>query len=136
MKTIYFKDRRGRKVFMEVSEDVEKVLKEGRQSEWRSEAKEEYHRDLKLQDLNDKNEELGCERLNPENVCIEKENTKILRSKMKKAYAALTLRQKQVLKLLESGKSCLEISVILGIKKQSVNDIRNSLKEKFKKFLK
>lgn len=136
MTTIYFQDKDGRRIAVEVTEAVAVADIETRRAEWRNEAKERYYRNPKLQDLNDKDEELACEIHNPEKILIAAEESTDLRTRMQTVLKTLTSRQIQVLTLLKSDKTCLEISEILGISKQSVNDIRNAIKEKFKVFLK
>jgi DNA-binding CsgD family transcriptional regulator len=136
MTTIYFKDKDGHKVAVEVTDEVAAADTETRRAEWRNEAKERYYRDAKLQDLNDKDGELACEEFNPERMTVAVEESRDLRTGMKAVLKTLTPRQTQVLTLLKSGKTCLEISALLGVSKQSVNDVRNALKEKFKVFLK
>ena len=136
MTKIYIKNGSGQKIVVEVTDEVAEQMTESRREEWRNNAKERYYRDAKLHELNEKDDEWGSDTDNPETMFVSAYEQKELRAKMIAVAKTLTARQLEVLRLLKKGKTCLEISEILGVSKQSVNDVRNAIKEKFKVFLK
>ena len=136
MTEIYIKNAQGQKIVVEVSDDTAKVMLECRRAEWRNNAKEEYYRNPILNDLNDKDEELGCELYNPERMMLAAEKKAEQQAIIIKVLKSLTPEQLNLVKLLKKGKSITEIAKLWGVSKASVSQMRYRIKEKFIKTLK
>lgn len=72
----------------------------------------------------------------PEEKLIAEEERNVLRVELNKRLETLTKRQRQVLNLLCKGLTITEIAKQLNVTKQSVNDIRKAIQNKFEDFLK
>jgi len=135
MTTIYIKDASGQKIAVSVTEEVAAADLETRRAAWRNDSKERYYRNAKMSSLNDCDEEMGCDIHNPEAMLIAADNKAERRLNMVAVLKALTERQLMVLKLLKQGKTKTQIASALGTTKQSVQDIHDAIKKKFKKLL-
>jgi DNA-binding CsgD family transcriptional regulator len=78
--------------------------------------------------MNDKDDELG--------VTDNYDSDDNLTSQMPSALLTLTKRQLEVAALLMNGKTYTEISKILGVSQQTINDIKLSIRGRFEKFFK
>jgi DNA-binding NarL/FixJ family response regulator len=140
---VYFKDASGQKIEIEVTDEVAKTMQECRREEWRNEAKERYYRGRTLSTLTDDAIEFRQEKQerslmveSPEEKLIAEEERNVLRVELNKRLETLTKRQRQVLNLLCKGLTITEIAKQLNVTKQSVNDIRKAIQNKFEDFLK
>lgn len=88
-----------------------------------------------MSSLNDCDEEMGCEVHNPEAMLVVADIKTERRLNMVAVLKTLTGRQLTVLKLLKQGKTKTQIASALGTTKQSVQDIHDAIKKKFKKLL-
>jgi DNA-binding NarL/FixJ family response regulator len=68
---------------------------------------------------------ISCTANNPEERYIAAEERTELRDKLTAALKTLTARQLEVVKLLRKDMTVTDIASVLGITKQSVNDIRS-----------
>lgn len=136
MTTIYFKNRDGRRVAVEVTDEVAAADKETRRAAWRNETKERYYRDQELHDLNDHDEELACEQSDPEVIHIAVEEQAERRTALLAALNELTSEQIELVKMLKSGMGVTEIAAQLGVDKSAISHRRKRIQEKIKKFLK
>lgn len=136
MTKIYFIDANGQKIAVSVTAEVAEADLESRRAIWRNDAKEGYYRAFSLDKLTDKKDCCGDDSINPEKIYVDLFENSDSMLKLKKIIKTLTSRQQTVLRLLYKGHGVTEISKILSVKKQSVNDIRKSIQKKFKEFLK
>ena len=142
MTNIYFKNQNGCRVTIEAGEKVAEAYTELRRAEWRNEAMERYYRGRTLDTLTDDAIEYWQDKperslivSSPEDEYIAIEERAERRKRIVIALSTLTERQAQVTKLLCKGKSITQIADILGVSKQSVNDIKQAIKNKIKDFL-
>lgn len=128
MKTVSYKFNDGTKITVEnVPEDVASVCKDF-DREYEREKRQQSRHCVCWDLLNDKDKEIGvCDDYQPELDKPEKPDYSFF-------LKTLTARQLQILKLLYQGKKPYEVAEILHIKKQTVNDIRKSIQNKFIKF--
>lgn len=140
---IYFKDASGQKIEIEVSDEIAKTMQECRREEWRNDAKERYYRGRTLSTLTDDAIEFRQNKTernlmveSPEEKLIAEEVRDELRVGLNQRLETLTERQKQVLSLLYKGLTITEIARKLNVTKQSANDIKKAIQNKFKEFLK
>lgn len=143
MTKVYIRDANRQKIEIEVSEEVACAMKECRRQEWRNDAKERYYRGRTLSTLPDNAIEFKQDKpernlivSSPEELTIAAEERTELQLGLSETLETLTARQKQVLSLLHKGHSVTEIATLLGVTKQSINDIRKAIQNKFKTFLK
>ncbi|MCL2369695.1 MAG: hypothetical protein FWC80_00465 [Firmicutes bacterium] len=135
MKTIYFFDHESKRVTQEVSDEVADVIAEARRAEWRNEAKERYYRHIKLNKLNDRDEEIGSSEFDPEYLLVQSEEHNELRAKLKTALQSLTPEQRQLVIMLKNGISVTDIATKLGVDKSAISHMRKRIQEKIKKYL-
>lgn len=143
MTKIYFKDANGQKIEIEVTGEVAKTMRECRREEWRNDAKERYYRERTLSTLTEDAIEFRQDKPernlmveSPEEKLIAEEEKNELRIGLNKRLETLTDRQRQVLSLLYKGLTVTEIAKQLNVTKQSVNDIKKAIQNKFESFLK
>ena len=136
MTTIYIIDADGKKLAVQVTDEVAAAECETRRAEWRNDSKEEYYRDKKLGNLNDHDEELACEQSNPEAMRIAAEERAGLRAALTAALKTLTPEQIELVKMLKAGLSVNAIAAKLGVDKSAISHRRKRIQEKIKKFLK
>lgn len=143
MTKIYFKNVDGQKIAIEVTDEIAKTMQECRREEWRNESKERYYRGRTLSTLTDDAIEFRQDKPernlmveSPEEKLIAEEEKNELRIGLNKRLETLTDRQRQVLSLLYKGLTVTEIAKQLNVTKQSVNDIRKAIQNKFEDFLK
>lgn len=137
MAEIYFRDAKGRKVSVEVSDEIAEVMTEYRRAEWRGNANAKNH-NVSLQALDEVGFSPRDYSLNPLEMLIEYENQREYmerRKQLKKALKGLLPEQRKLIVLLYVERLTLkEIAEILGITYQAVQDRRNKILKKLKKY--
>ena len=99
MKHIYIKDADGRKVIVEVTDDVAVAYRESMREEWRGDAKERYHT-ISLGAVADAGHEFADENACIEDVLIREEDDaarQVLFKKLRDALQSLAPLQKKTL---------------------------------------
>ena len=134
MKTVYVKDG-GKKVYVEVTDEVAVTLKTTRNAIWSNDAYERYHCGASLSAMTDRDRRTSCADSNPEMIYIAIEEQAELRANLSAALKTLTPAQSELLKMLYKGMSVTEIAKTKGISKASVCEARKWLQKKFDKFL-
>lgn len=136
MTSIYIIDADGKKVIVDVTDEVAEADTQTRRAAWRNESKERYHRDTKLIELNDRDEQLGCDTSNPETILLVAEEQTERRGKLVAGLKSLTTEQLCLVKMLKQGMSVTEIAEKLGVDKSAISHRRKRIQEKIKNFLK
>ncbi len=139
MKHIYIKDADGRKVIVEVADDVAQAYRESLREEWRGDAKERYHT-ISLSAVADAGHEFADgdegieERLSrEEDEAARQEHLK----KLRKVVGHLTpLQRATVYKLYVLRMSQREIAIEEDVTEATVSERIANLHNKLKKFLK
>lgn len=136
MKTIYIKEN-GRKINVEVTDEVYEVMKEERRSEWRSDAKFAYY-NYSLDDRFDKGIEVEDERANIENRYIDEEDKLERESyleKLKNVIDCLSVKQMSAInKHYFLGMSYSDIAREEQVGKSTIAERIESGLKKLKKF--
>ena len=135
MKTIYFKDGTGKKVYVKVSEEIAEAMQELRRSEWRNEAYERYYRGVSLSAMSDRDEQIEAAGTNPEDMLIDGGEKRMLHRNLNVAMRSLTPMQAKVLSMLQKGIGVREIAKILDKDPTTIRDIRKAIQKKFEKYL-
>ncbi len=124
MAKIYFKDEQGKKVSIEVSDEVAKQYRESLQEEWRGDAYESYY-STSLDSITKAGHDFVDEEADTEELYLEREaqaERKVLMRKLKAALPYLTdLQRKTIHKLFVLNMSQSEIAREEGVAQQVVN---------------
>ena len=139
MQHIYYKDADGRKIIVEVTDEVAAAYHESRRKEWRGNAKERYHT-VSLDVVTDAGHEFadGDEGIDERLLREEDDAARqaILR-RLKEAVAHLTPLQRATLhKLYVLHMSQREIAIEEGVTEATVSERITNLHNRLKKFLK
>lgn len=138
MKHIYIKDSDGRKVIVEVTDEVAAAYRESRRKEWRGNAKERYHT-VSLDAVTDAGHEFEDESASIDVLTREEDDAtrQALLRKLKEAVAHLTPLQRATLhKLYVLRMSQREIAIEEGVTEATVSERITNLHNRLKKFLK
>ena len=139
MKHIYIKDTDGRKVIVEVADDVAAAYRESLREEWRGDAKERYHT-ISLGAVADAGHEFADGDEGIEERLSREEDDKarrVLLEKLRKAVEHLTpLQRATVYKLYVLRMSQREIAIEEDVTEATVSERIANLHNKLKKFLK
>ena len=141
MKHIYIKDADGRKVIVEVTEEVAQAYRESLREEWRGDAKERYHT-ISLGVIADAGHEFADGDEGIEDVLIREEDNvakQVLFKKLRDALQSLAPLQKKTLyKVYVLHMSQSEVAREEGVARQIVSKrlirIHKRLKKVWKKF--
>lgn len=143
MTTIYIKDADGKKVAVQVTDEVAAADAETRRAEWRNEAKQRYYCGRTLDTLTDDAIEYRQEKpesrlmtASPEDEHIAADERADLKAALTAALKSLTPEQIELVKMLKSGISVNAIAAKLGVDKSAISHRRKRIQEKIKKFLK
>ena len=99
MKKIYFKDRKGNKVTVEVADEIAQQYRESLRAEWGNDAYARYYT-VSLENVMDKGMDFADEQLNAEEQLIEnceRGKRKILIRRVKTVFPLLTELQRKTL---------------------------------------
>lgn len=102
MKHIYYKDAKGKKVQIEVTDEIATAYRESLREEWRGKAREKYHT-LSLDTFAEKGYEIMDEGENAENFMLSREEQgerNFLLKRIKEVLPLLTPLQRKTLKKL------------------------------------
>ncbi len=139
MAIIYFKDEHGKKVSVEVSNEIAKQYRESLQEEWRSDAYERYH-SISLESITESGHDFADESSDTEELYRAKEEKvgqKVLMHKLRAALPYLTDSQRSTIhKLFISNMSQAEIAREEAVSEQAVSDRVKRLLVKLKKLIK
>lgn len=138
MKHIYIKDSDGRKVIVEVTDEVAAAYRESRCEEWRGNASERYHT-ISLDAATDAGHEFEDESASIDVLTREEDDAarQALLRKLKEAVAHLTPLQRATLhKLYALHMSQREIAKEEGVTEATVSERITNLHNRLKKFLK
>lgn len=139
MKKIYFINALGKKVSIEVSEEIEKQYCESLREEWRGDAYEKYYT-KSLDEIIESGRDFEDERTDIEMILELKETYKeqaALIEKLKAALPFLTDLQRQTIhKLFDLNMSQSEIAREEGVAQQVVNRRVARIFSQLKKFIK
>ena len=138
MKHIYIKDSDGRKVIVEVTDEVAAAYRESRREEWRGNASERYHT-ISLDAATDAGHEFEDESASIDVLTREEDGAarQALLRKLKEAVAHLTPLQRATLhKLYALHISQREIAKEEGVTEATVSERITNLHNRLKKFLK
>jgi ATP/maltotriose-dependent transcriptional regulator MalT len=109
---------------VEVTDNIAEICKEFDREEERQRKYRNRHCPYCLDIMNDKDAELG----------VLDECDKEYEEQIRPAFLNLTERQLEVAVLLMDGKTYTEISKILNVAPQTINDIKLSIKKRIEKF--
>lgn len=139
MAKIYFKDEQGKKVSVEVTDEVEKQYRESLQEEWRGDAYEGYY-SISLESITEAGHDFADEEADTEELYLAREASeerKVLIRKLKAALPYLTeLQRKTIHKLFVLNMSQSDIAREEGVAQQVVNRRVARILEQLRKFLK
>lgn len=139
MKDIYLKNEEGRKSYIKVSDDVEKIYSELRKQEWRRNSYERYHT-VSLDAMMEAGHEFMDEERNAESEMIfleEQKERRLLLKKLKKVVSCLTPLQRETLrKIFVLNMSQAEIAREEGVARATVKERIEGAFSKIRKLLK
>ena len=138
MKHIYIKDSDGRKVVVEVTDEVAVAYRESRREEWRGNARERYHT-ISLDAATDAGHEFEDESASIDVLTREEDDAarQTLLVKLREAVGHLTPLQRMTLhKLYVLHMSQREIAKEEGVTEATVSERITNLHNRLKKFLK
>lgn len=125
MKKIYFKDREGNKVTVEVTDEIAQQYRESLRAEWGNDAYARYYT-VSLENVMDKGMDFADEQLNAEEQLIEnceRGKRKILIRRVKAVFPLLTELQRNTLhKLFVLNMSQADIAREERVSEQAVSD--------------
>lgn len=138
MAIIYFKDEQGKKVSVEVSNEIAKQYRESLQEEWRSNAYEHYY-SISLESITEAGHDFADENANMEELFLEREERaeqKVLMRRLRAALPFLTEVQCITIhKLFVLNMSQAKIAREEAVSEQAVSDRVKRLFAKLKKLL-
>lgn len=124
MKTIYFFDAQGNKVYVEVSDEIAATYRECQREEWRNDAYEKYH-SKSLDEIIEAGHDFADEKADTEEIYTLQETRKermVLIDKLHAALPYLTELQRQTIhKLFDLNMSQSEIAREEGVAHQVIN---------------
>ncbi|MCL2861617.1 MAG: hypothetical protein FWE22_04305 [Firmicutes bacterium] len=143
MTKIYFRNAKRQKVFVEVSNELALAYKEVHQKEWRNEKKELYYRGRPLDTLTDDaiehrqggKREASLTMESAEDVFFGNVEREEHEKDFENTYNSLTLKQTELVKLLEMGMTIIQIAQIWNKHHTTIFEMRKALQKKFQKFL-
>lgn len=137
MAKIYFKDEQGKKVSVEVTDEVAKQYRESLQEEWRGDAYEGYY-STSLESITEAGHDFADEKIDTEELYLAREerNEKSqLIKKLKQAMKILTKEQVMLVKKIYfQGLSQEEIAEQEGVCKQAISNRMQRIYQRLKKF--
>ncbi len=138
MAKIYFKDKQGKKVLVEVTDKVAKQYRESLQEEWRGDAYEGYY-STSLESITEAGHDFADENSDTEELYLEREakaERKALMLKLKAALPYLTdLQRKTIHKLFVLNMSQAEIAQEEGVARVTVKERVDGIFAKLKKLI-
>ena len=136
MKTIYFFDEQGKKVYVEVSDEVAAAYRDCQREEWRNDAYEQYH-SQSLDEIIEAGHDFEDEQANTEELYAEQEVRKeraAMLNKLRAVLPQLTEVQRQTVhKLFVLNMSQAEIAKEEGILRCTVKERVDGIFAKLKK---
>lgn len=125
MTKIFCKNGQGKKVFVEVSEEIAKQYRENLREEWRGDAYENYY-SISLDSIKEAGHDFADKEADTEEIYLKREaqeERKVLMSKLKAALPFLTDLQRQTIhKIFVLNKSQAEIAREEGVSEQAISD--------------
>lgn len=138
MAKIYFKDEHGKKVSVEVTDEVAKQYRESLQEEWRGDAYEGYY-STSLESITEAGHDFADEEADTEELYLEREakaERKVLMRKLKAALPYLTdLQRKTIHKLFVLNMSQAEIAQEEGVLRCTIKERVDGIFAKLKKLI-
>ena len=138
MKKIYIKDSQGKKVSVEVSDEIAKNYRESLQEEWRGDSYASYYT-TSLDSIVDAGHDFADENADIEKIFLEKEaqaERKILMVKLKAALPYLTdLQRKTIHKLFALNMTQAEIAQEEGVLRCTIKERVDGIFTKIKKLI-
>lgn len=139
MATIYFKDEQGKKVSVEVSNEIAKQYRKSLQKEWRNESYESYY-STSLESIMESGHDFADEKTDTEELFLEREEKVKLKVLMRKFRAALPflteLQRSTIHKIFVMNMSQAEVARKEAVSEQAVSDRVKRLFAKLKKLIK
>ncbi len=139
MATIYFKDEQGKKVSVEVSNEIAKQYRKSLQKEWRNESYESYY-STSLESIMESGHDFADEKTDTEELFLEREEKVKLKVLMRKLRAALPflteLQRSTIHKIFVMNMSQAEVARKEAVSEQAVSDRVKRLFAKLKKLIK
>ena len=139
MKIIYFTDENGRKVYVEVTDEVAENFRALQQEEWKTDAYEKYHT-RSLEWLTEKGREFADESSDTERIYLEREehlSRKNMHTKLKKAMSQLSaIQQATVHKLFVLNMTQAEIAREENVARSTIKERVDGIYAKLRKLLK
>lgn len=138
MKTIYFVNAQGKKVYVEVSDEVATAYRECRREEWRNDAYEQYH-SKSLDEIIKAGHDFEDEQADTEELYVEQEARKeraALLDKLRAVMPQLTELQRQTIhKLFDLNMSQSEIAKEEGVLRCTIKERIDGIFAKLKKLI-
>lgn len=138
MAKIYFKDEHGKKVSVEVTDEVAKQYRESLQEEWRGDAYEGYY-STSLESITEAGHDFADEEADTEELYLEREakaERKVLMRKLKAALPYLTdLQRKTIHKLFVLNMSQADIAQEEGVLRCTIKERVDGIFAKLKKLI-
>ncbi|MBD5086468.1 MAG: sigma-70 family RNA polymerase sigma factor [Clostridiales bacterium] len=139
MAKIYLENASGKKISVEVSEEIAMQYRDSLQEEWRSNAYESYYT-TSLDKITDAGHDFVDENADIEKILIEREEQaarSVLIRKMRAALPKLTdIQRKTIHKIFVSNMSQAEIAKEEGVSDQAISDRMEHLYARLRKILK
>lgn len=139
MAKIYFKDEHGKKVSVEVTDEVAKQYRESLQEEWRGDAYEGYY-STSLESITEAGHDFADEEADTEELYLAREakaERKVLMRKLKAALPYLTdLQRKTIHKLFVLNMSQAEIAREEGVIESVISRRISRIYRKLQKLIK
>lgn len=139
MKKIYLKDKSGKRVTLEVTDDIAEEYRKCLREEWKNEAYENYHT-VSLENAMGTGKGFAAEQPNAEEIFIEnceRQERQLLLKKLKEVLPKLTeLQRLTIHKLFVLNMSQAEIAREEGVSQQVVNRRVARIYAQLKRFLK
>ncbi len=137
MAKIYFIDAQGKKVFVEVSEEIAKQYRESMREEWRNEAYEKYY-SKSLEGIIEAGRDFEDERYNVEETIADAEIERIKNLRLEnlhKALDSLLPEQKELLtEIYFNGVTQREIAEREGVDESAISKRMERIYKRLKKF--
>ncbi len=137
MAKIYFIDAQGKKVFVEVSEEIAKQYRESMREEWRNDAYEKYY-SKSLEGIIEAGRDFEDERYNVEETIADAEIERIKNLRLEnlhKALDSLLPEQKELLtEIYFNGVTQREIAEREGVDESAISKRMERIYKRLKKF--
>lgn len=138
MKTIYFVNAQGKKVYVEVSDEVAAAYRECQREEWQNDAYESYHT-KSLDEIVETGHDFEDEQADIEEICTLQETQKeraALLDKLRAVMPYLTELQRQTIhKLFDLNMSQSEIAREEGVLRCTIKERVDGIFVKLKKLI-